>query len=81
MTGKVKWFDEGKGDGFITPENGERDVFVHFNAIEEEGYRALKEGQQVEFEIVSDRHGLRANNVRVIEDSHCSHCSNKIQGD
>jgi len=63
--GKVKWFNDSKGFGFIETE-GSEDVFVHFSAIQGEGYRSLKEGAEVEFEIVSDRKGPRAENVVVI---------------
>ncbi len=61
--GTVKWFDEGKGFGFIEREEG-RDVFVHFSAIQgEEGYKSLAEGQAVEFEVIEDEKGLKAQNV------------------
>lgn len=63
MKGKVKWFSSEKGYGFIQREDGE-DVFVHFSAIQEEGYRALEEGQEVEFEIVEGDRGPQAANVR-----------------
>ncbi|MBM3498926.1 MAG: cold-shock protein [Armatimonadetes bacterium] len=63
--GKVKWFNDSKGFGFIETE-GSEDVFVHFSAIQGEGYRTLKEGAEVEFEIVPDRKGPRAENVVVI---------------
>ena len=64
-TGKVKWFNDSKGFGFIETE-GSEDVFVHFSAIQGEGYRSLQEGAEVEFDIVSDTKGPRAENVRVI---------------
>ena len=60
--GKVKWFSDTKGYGFIEQENGE-DVFVHFTAIQDEGFRTLKEGQMVEFEIVQGPKGPQAANV------------------
>jgi CspA family cold shock protein len=63
--GKVKWFNDSKGFGFIETE-GSEDVFVHFSAIQGEGYRSLKEGQEVEFDVVQDRKGPRAENVVVI---------------
>ncbi len=63
MNGTVKWFNDKKGYGFITPENGEKDCFVHFSAIEGEGFKSLKEGQQVEFEIVEGDKGPAAQNV------------------
>ncbi|MBP2028936.1 CspA family cold shock protein [Acetoanaerobium pronyense] len=61
-TGVVKWFNGEKGFGFISVE-GENDVFVHFSAIQSEGYRTLEEGQQVEFEIVDGDKGPQAANV------------------
>ncbi len=61
--GTVKWFDEGRGFGFIEREEG-KDVFVHFSAIQgEEGYKSLAEGQAVEFEVIEDEKGLKAQNV------------------
>ncbi len=61
--GQVKWFDEGKGFGFIEREEGP-DVFVHFSAIQgEESYKSLAEGQAVEFEVIEDEKGLKAQNV------------------
>ncbi|HOW58447.1 MAG TPA: cold-shock protein [Candidatus Omnitrophota bacterium] len=60
--GKVKWFNNQKGYGFITPENGS-DVFVHHTAIQGEGYKTLEEGQDVEFEITKGPKGNQAVNV------------------
>ena len=60
--GTVKWFSNQKGYGFITPENG-KDVFVHFSAIQGEGYKTLNEGDQVEFEIQQGPKGEQAVNV------------------
>ena len=60
--GKVKWFNAAKGFGFIQRENGE-DVFVHFSAIQSEGYRSLDEGSNVEFEVLKGPKGLQAANV------------------
>jgi len=60
--GKVKWFDGKKGYGFIEREDGD-DVFVHFSAIEEEGFKNLEDGQEVEFEIVEGDRGPQAENV------------------
>lgn len=61
--GTVKWFNEAKGFGFISQEGGE-DVFVHFNAIEGDGFKTLAEGQAVEFEVTRGPKGLQAANVR-----------------
>jgi CspA family cold shock protein len=63
--GTVKWFNESKGFGFITREQGE-DVFVHFSAITGEGFKTLVEGDTVEFEVVKGPKGLQAANVRKI---------------
>ena len=60
--GTVKWFNESKGFGFIEREDGP-DVFVHFSAIQGEGYKSLAEGQAVEFEVIEDTKGLKAINV------------------
>ena len=62
MQGKVKWFNAEKGYGFIEREDG-CDVFVHYSAIEEEGFKTLEEGQSVEFEIVEGARGPQASNV------------------
>ncbi len=61
-TGTVKWFNDAKGFGFITTEAGE-DVFVHFSAIQGNGFRSLQEGAAVEFEVVKGPKGLQASNV------------------
>jgi cold shock protein len=61
--GTVKWFNDAKGFGFISQENGE-DVFVHFSAIQAEGFRSLSEGDRVEFDIVKGPKGYQAANVR-----------------
>jgi cold shock protein len=63
--GTVKWFSNEKGYGFIEREGGD-DVFVHFSAIESEGYRSLTEGQRVEFEVVQGTKGLQASNVKLL---------------
>ena len=65
-TGTVKWFNDAKGYGFIAPEDGSKDVFVHFSNIAGTGYKSLDEGQRVEFDIAPGRKGDEAQNVRVI---------------
>ncbi len=63
-TGTVKWFNESKGFGFISPSDGGKDVFVHFSAIASEGFRTLAEGQQVTFEVEDGPKGPQAVNVQ-----------------
>ncbi len=63
MKGTVKWFDPEKGYGFITREDGAGDVFVHYTAIQQEGFKTLREGEMVEFEVVEGPRGSQAANV------------------
>ena len=65
-TGTVKWFNAEKGYGFITPEDGSKDLFVHFSGIEGEGYKSLNEGQKVEYEASQGQKGPQASRVRVV---------------
>jgi CspA family cold shock protein len=65
-TGTVKWFNDAKGFGFITPSDGSKDVFVHFSALTGEGFKTLAEGAQVEFEVAEGQKGPQAQNVRVV---------------
>ena len=65
VTGTVKWFNESKGFGFIAPSDGSADVFVHFSAIQGDGFRTLVEGQKVNFEVEKGPKGLQAANVTV----------------
>ncbi|MCB9850972.1 MAG: cold-shock protein [Phycisphaerales bacterium] len=66
MRGTVKWFNDTKGFGFITPSDGTADVFVHHTSIQSEGYRSLNEGDQVEFEVTEGEKGPKATNVRAV---------------
>lgn len=63
QTGTVKWFNSAKGFGFITPDDGSSDVFVHFNAIQGNGYKDLREGEKVQFETERTPKGVAARNV------------------
>jgi CspA family cold shock protein len=65
-TGTVKWFNDAKGFGFITQDNGGEDVFCHYSAIGGDGFKTLAEGQKVEFEVVKGPKGLQAANVRKV---------------
>jgi cold shock protein len=64
--GTVKWFNSEKGYGFITPDDGSKDLFVHYSGIAAEGYKSLNEGQKVEYEGTQGQKGPQASNVRVV---------------
>jgi CspA family cold shock protein len=65
-TGTVKWFSEQKGYGFITPEDGAKDLFVHYSNITGEGFKTLQDGQKVEYDVTEGRKGPEATNVRAV---------------
>jgi cold shock protein len=64
QTGIVKWFDDGKGYGFITPDGGGKDLFAHFSEIQGNGFKSLAEAQRVEFEITEGKKGPQASKIR-----------------
>ncbi|MDC8830846.1 cold shock domain-containing protein CspD [Alteromonas gilva] len=66
--GKVKWFNNAKGFGFIVPEEGGEDIFAHYSTIQMEGYRSLKAGQEVTYEVQQGPKGLHAENIGLVED-------------
>ncbi len=66
--GKVKWFNDQKGYGFVTPDDGGKDLFVHHTDIQAEGFRTLQEGQAVDFEIADSEKGPKATEVRPVSD-------------
>ncbi len=63
-TGTVKWFNDAKGYGFITPDDGSEDLFTHFSAINMQGFKTLKEGQKVSFDVVQGPKGKQASNIQ-----------------
>jgi CspA family cold shock protein len=65
-SGTVKWFNDAKGFGFITPDGGGADLFAHFSAIQSNGFKSLAEGQKVEFDVVSGPKGLQASNIKPV---------------
>ncbi len=67
QTGTVKWFNDAKGFGFITPEGGGDDLFAHFSAIQSQGFKTLQEGQRVSFDITTGPKGQQAANIRAAD--------------
>lgn len=63
-TGTVKWFNDAKGFGFITPDEGGEDLFAHFSSVQTQGFKTLKEGQKVSFDVVQGPKGKQASNIR-----------------
>ncbi|HRQ05524.1 MULTISPECIES: cold-shock protein [Nitrosomonas] len=66
-TGTVKWFNDAKGFGFITPADGGDDLFAHFSAIQNSGFKSLSENQQVTFDVTTGPKGLQASNIQVVK--------------
>jgi CspA family cold shock protein len=64
-SGTVKWFNDAKGFGFITPDDGSEDLFAHFSAVNASGFKSMKEGQKVTFEVVQGSKGKQAANIQV----------------
>ena len=68
IQGKVKWFNNAKGFGFVVPNESADDVFIHFSQIKMDGYRTLKTGQRVEFELVEGAKGKQAQNIQLVKE-------------
>jgi len=66
-TGTVKWFNDSKGFGFVTPDGGGKDLFAHFSAVQEQGFKTLKECQRVSFDVTTGPKGQQASNIRTAE--------------
>ncbi len=66
-TGTVKWFNDAKGFGFITPDGGGKDLFAHFSAIQGSGFKTLKENQKVQFDVTTGPKGEQATNIRPLD--------------
>jgi cold shock protein len=66
-TGTVKWFNDSKGYGFITPEDGSEDLFAHFSAIQMDGFKTLKEGQKVKFDVTQGPKGKQASGIQSVD--------------
>ena len=66
-SGTVKWFNDSKGFGFVTPEDGGKDLFAHFSAIQQPGFKSLQEGQRVTFDVTTGPKGQQASNIRLAD--------------
>ena len=66
QTGTVKWFNDGKGFGFITPDDGSKDLFAHFSEIQGSGFKSLAESQRVEFEVTQGQKGMQASKINPV---------------
>ena len=78
-TGTVKWFDKKKGYGFIVGPEGDRDIFVHYSSIQGTGFRTLKDGEQVNYELVESEKGLQAQNVEALAEKKPAKSGRKAQ--